>query len=221
MGEGEDRSREGAREFGELLKFTIPGYLAGIALAAVLDRVGLQRSGLGQWLVRTLAGEGESLFEGAFAVRQRLRRASASMAEAYGWGKLAGMAVPWVIDWGSRALGLNVYGVEGFYIPYFYALSDQIGANAAGLLYLRRTEGSWARATGSYARNPVMLTSAAVVLAAPLGLLAARLLGFSPTTQIRTALETIAANLCWLPPVAGFLAERRRERRSGPGSREG
>lgn len=110
--------------------------------------------------------------------------------------------------------------MEGFYIPYSYAISDQIGANVAGLLYLRRMEGLWASAAGSYARNPVMLTSAAVVLAAPLGLLAARLLGFSPTTQIRTALETIAANLCWLPPVVGFLAERRREC-SGPGGSEG
>lgn len=98
MGEGEDCSREGAGEFGELLRFTIPGYLAGIALAAVLDRVGLQRSGLGQWLVRPLASEGESVFDGTFAVRQRLRRASASMAEAYGWGNLAGMTAPWAID---------------------------------------------------------------------------------------------------------------------------
>jgi hypothetical protein len=218
LGDADDRSREGAGEFGELLRYTVPGYLAGIALGAVLDHLGLQRSGVGQWLVRTLAGEGESIFEGAFAVRQRIRRASASMAEAYGWGKLAGMGAPWAIDWASRTLGLNVYGVEGFYIPYLYALSDQIGANVSGLLYLRRTEGAWAPALGAYARSPVMLTSAAVVLTAPLGLLAARFFGFSPITQVRTALETTAANLCWLPPLVGFLAERRVERHIDPGA---
>jgi len=42
----------------------------------------------------------------------------------------------------------------------------------------------------------------------PAGLLAARLLGFSPTTQTYTALETIAANLCWLPPLVGWLGKR-------------
>jgi len=133
-------------EFRQLLSYTIPGYASGILLAAALDHFGLQRSGIGQWLVRTLSGEGESLFEGAFAVRQRMRRASVSMAEAYGWGKLVGMAAPWLIDWASRALGVDVYGVGGFYIPYFYALSDQIGANVSGLLFLRREEGTWPNA---------------------------------------------------------------------------
>ncbi len=214
-----ERPREGAGEFGELLKYTVPGYVCGIVLGAVLDHLGLQRSGIGQWLVRTLAGDGESIFEGAFAIRQRLRRASSSMAEAYGWGKLAGMAAPWAIDAASRALGVNVYGVEGFYIPYFYALSDQIGANVSGLLYLRRTEGTWARALASYVTNPVMLASAGVILAAPFGLLAARLLGFTPATQVRAAVETSVANLCWLSPLVGFLAERRRERRKDRGDR--
>ncbi len=203
--------------FGELLRFTVPGYLGGIALGAALDRFGLERSGIGQWLVRTLAGEGESILEGAFALRRRLRGASASLAEAYGWGKLAGMAAPWVVDWASRALGLDVYGVEGFYIPYLYALSDQIGANVSGFVYLLRREGTSGRALVAYARDPVMLTSAAVIVAAPLGLLAARLLGFTPATQLRTALETVAANLCWLPPLVGALAERRRERRPAGG----
>ena len=62
-----------------------------------------------------------------------------------------------------------------------------------------------------------MLAGLTVVLAVPLGLLAARLLGFSPGTQVLTALETIAANLCWLPPTVGWLRERRakRDRPSG------
>ncbi len=214
MDETEGRERE-AGEFRELLRFTVPGYLGGIVLGAVLDRFGLQRSGVGQWLVRTLAGEGESILEGAFALRQRARRASGSLAEAYGWGKVAGMAAPWVVDWASRAAGVDVYGVEGFYIPYLYALSDQIGASVSGLLYLRRTERSWPAAALAYVRDPVMLASAAVIAAAPLGLLAARLLGFTPSTQVRTALETVAANLCWVPPLVGAVAERRRDRRRG------
>ena len=73
-------AREAEGEFRQLLSYTIPGYVSGVVLAVVLDRFGLQRSGVGQWLVRTLSGEGESLFEGVFALRQRVRRASASMA---------------------------------------------------------------------------------------------------------------------------------------------
>lgn len=177
-----------------------------------MDSYGFQRNPVGQWMVRTLSGEGESIFEGLFAIRQRLRGATGSMAEAYGWGKLLGMCVPWVIDWGSRALGVNVYGVEGFYIPYFYSLSDQIGANMSGLMFLRRKEGSWATAIAQYIRHPVMLTSLAVILLVPVGLLLARVWGFSPRTQTSTALEAIAANLCWVPPFVGWFGERLRKR---------
>jgi len=208
--------REETVGFRRLLGYTAAGYVAGIAIATVLDHLGFQRSPVGQWLVRTLSGEGESLFEGAFAVRQRLRRASASMAEAYGWGKLIGMAAPWLIDWASRALGVDVYGVGGFYIPYFYALSDQIGANVSGLLFLRREEGTWSKAAARYARNPVMLASLGVILLVPGGLLVARLGGFSPTSQLRTAFETMAANLCWVPPLVGALAERSERHQGGP-----
>lgn len=118
-------------EFGELLKYTALGYTAGLLLGALLDFMGLQRSPIGQWIVRTLAGEGESVFEGIYALCQRLRHSTKSMAEAYGFGKFLGMSAPWFIDGGSRLLDVNVYGVEGFYIPYFYAFSDQIGANIA------------------------------------------------------------------------------------------
>lgn len=65
------------------------------------------------------------------------------MSEAYGWGKFLFIPLPWSIYLGSRPLGVDVYGVEGFYIPYFYALSDQIGANISGLVFLRKKEGSW------------------------------------------------------------------------------
>ena len=131
------------------------------------------------------------------------------MAEAYGWGKLFGMAMPWVIDWGSRLLGVDVYGVEGFYIPYFYALSDQIGANVSGFIFLKRKEGSWLNSISKYFHHPVMLASFIIILTVPVGLLITRIAGFSPTTQTYTALETIVANLCWVPPLIGWLKEKK------------
>lgn len=210
MTEVAESGAEARRGFGELIKYTVFGFVGGLLLGAVLDNFGLQRSPVGQWLVRTLSGEGESIFEGIYALRQRLRKAGGSMAEAYGWGKLLGMPVPWVIDWASRLAGVNVYGVGGFYIPYFYALSDQIGANVSGFIFLWRKERNWRKALGQYLRSPVMLTSLLVILMVPVGLVLARLLGFSPTTQVYTALETIVANLCWLPPLVGWLKERRR-----------
>jgi hypothetical protein len=204
---GQEPERE---EFGELLRYTLAGFSGGLLLGGVLDWLGLQKSALGQWGVRTLAGEGESLLEGVYAFRKRLGGAAASMAQAYGFGKLAGMAVPWTIDGATRFIGVDPYGVETFYVPYFYALSDQIGANVSGLLFLRRRDGSWRSAFSAYARDAVMRTSLLVILVVPVALACARLLGFSPTTQLLTAGETMAANLCWLPPLVGWLGERRR-----------
>lgn len=191
------------------------GYACGLLAGFLLDAKGLGRSALGQGLVRTLSGEGESLFEGLFAVRQRLSGAKAGMAEAYGWGKLFGVAVPWVVDFGSRLAGVDVYGIEGFYIPYFYALSDQIGGNVAGFLFLKRQEKGWNRALRAYVHSSVMMASLTVVTLVPLGLLSARLLGFSPTTQVYAALETIVANLCWVPPLIGWLVERSEAKQGG------
>jgi len=205
---------ETGEEFGELAQFTIAGFAGGLALGVLLDFLGLQLSPVGQWLVRTLSGEGESVFEGFYALRQRFRRAKGTMAEAYGWGKLLGMMAPWIVDWGSRALGVDVYGVQGFYIPFVYSMSDQIGANVSGLLFLRREAGSWPVAMARYVRHPVLLTSLTVVLLVPAGLLLARVGGFSPTTQTYTALEAMAANLCWVPPLVGALLERSRARRA-------
>lgn len=204
----EEESLEEGEEFSELIKYTIPGYILGLFAGVFLDFQGYQRSPLGQWFVRTLAGEGESIFEGIFSIRQRLRKAEGSMAEAYGWGKFFGIAFPWVIDLGSRLAGVNVYGIEGFYIPYFYALSDQIGANISGLLFLKRSERSWKAGFSRYIHHPVMLSSLFIIILVPLGLLGARILGFSPTTQTFTALETIAANLCWIPPLVGWLNDK-------------
>ena len=201
---------EQSEEFGELVRYTLVGYVGGLVLGGLLDHLGFQQSAIGQWLVRTLSGEGESLLEGVYALRKRMGRSGAGMAEAYGWGKFIGMAVPWWIDWGSRLLGVDVYGVQGFYIPYFYAMSDQIGANISGLLFLRRRSDSWGEALAGYMRHPVMLTSLLVILAVPVGLFSARSLGFSPSTQVLTALEMIASNLCWVPPAVGWLWERHR-----------
>ncbi len=202
----EEPEKEG---FGELIKFTAAGFAGGLILGAVLDSYGFQRSGIGQWLVRTFSGEGESIFEGAYSIRQRMRKAESSMSEAYGWGKFLFIPLPWFIDLASRLLGMDMYGVETFYIPYFYALSDQIGASISGMVFLRKKEGSWLKAIKQYIRHPVMLASLIIILVAPAGLLAARLLGFSPTTQIYTALETIAVNLCWVPPLVGWWKERK------------
>jgi hypothetical protein len=210
MGVNEEEIEEGG--FSELVKYTLPGYVLGLVIGAALDFFSFQRAAIGQWLVRTLAGEGESIIEGIYALRRRLSRKSVGLAEAYGWGKFLGMTVPWWIDWISRASGVDVYGVQGFFIPYFYGMSDQIGAALSGLLYLRRQGGSWRVAFASYIRHPVMITGLILILVIPFGLFAARILGFSPTTQVLTALETIASNLCWIPPVVGWLFEEKREK---------
>lgn len=204
--------------FGGLLKYTLPGYAGGIITAVIFDYFGYQLSAVGQIIVRTISGEGESILEGIYSIRKRLSKSAGSLAEAYGWGKLLGMMFPWIVDLGSRWLGLDVYSIEAFYIPYFYALSDQIGANVSGFIYINKKSSSFSEALKSYFKNPVMLTSLAIILLAPLGLLVVRILGFSPVTQKLTAFETIMANLCWLPPVVGWLKERAvRNQKNRPG----
>jgi hypothetical protein len=210
--EPEEEGLESGEEFGELVRYTLAGYVGGILLGGTLDWLGLQRSGLGQGAVRTLAGEGESILEGIYALRKRLAGSAGSMAEAYGWGKLLGMAFPWIVDGMSRLAGVDVYGVQAFYIPFFYGLSDQIGANVSGLLFLKKRARSWRGALAAYLKHGVMLSGLIIILAVPAGLAAARAWGFSPSTQVLTALETIAANLCWIPPLIGWLGERRRAR---------
>jgi len=201
--------------FSELLKFTLPGYAGGIIVGALFDYFGLQLSAIGQMIVRTISGEGESILEGIYSAGKRLSKSAGSLAEAYGWGKLLGMMFPWLIDGISRILSLDVYGVEGFYIPYFYAMSDQIGANVSGFIYINKKSSSFGETAKAYFHNPVMLTSLTIILLVPVALLLVRLLGFSPITQKLTAIETIAANLCWLPPVIGWLSEKS-ERRNLP-----
>lgn len=209
----EDEEEEEEEEFGELLRYTITGYLGGLILGFSLDSFGFQRSAIGQWLVRTISGEGESILEGLYALRKRFNKSKIGMAEAYGWGKFLGMTIPWWIDWGSRLFGVDVYGVEGFYIPYFYAMSDQIGGNLSGLFHLRRRTGTWRKALSEYFRHPVMISGLLVIFLVPVGLFISRLVGFSPSTQVLTALETIVSNLCWIPPMVGWLRERQHSTR--------
>lgn len=199
--------------FTELVKYTFVGYLGGLIAGAILDHFGFQKSALGSWLVRTLSGEGESIFEGIYAFRMRLKKTVGSMAEAYGIGKFLGMIAPWIIDFFSRLFGVDTSGVAGFYIPFFYAHSDQIGANIAGLVYLRKKEKNFKKALSCYLRDPVMMASLAVIVVVPIGLFIARSMGFRPTTQIKAALETIFANICWVPPLVGWLVERSKKRK--------
>jgi len=196
-------------EFRELFRYSIFGYVSGLAIGFLLDILGFSRSGIGQWLVRTLTGEGESIFEGIFAIRKKLAGSAQTLAQAYGWGKLFGMAVPWIIDAVSRLAGLDVYGVEGFFIPFFYAMADQMGASISGFLYFKRKSSSFSEAVKGYSSNPVMIAGLIIIFIVPLGLLIARLVGFVPSSQVLTAVETILANLCWIPPFVGWLIARR------------
>lgn len=128
--------------FTELVYYTLPGYVAGVGLGAMLDAVGLSESLIGGVVVRTLAGEGESVFEGVYAVRSSLAGAGGSMAEAYGWGKLLGMGVPLLVHVASWAVGMNMTAPSTFYVPYLYGMSDQIGANVLGFRHLYHEEGT-------------------------------------------------------------------------------
>jgi hypothetical protein len=75
--------QEPEEEFGELIKFTASGFAGGLVVAALLDSYGFHRNPVGQWIVRTLSGEGESILEGFYAIRRRVSGQIGSMAEAY------------------------------------------------------------------------------------------------------------------------------------------
>ena len=60
--------------------------------------------------------------------------------------------------------GVDVYGVAGFYILYFYAMSDLIGATITGMLFISKRERTWLKAFGRYIRHPVMLASLTLIL---------------------------------------------------------
>ncbi len=195
--------------FKELLGFTLCGYGFGIFFGVFFDWLKYPRYWFTEWLVRVFSGEGESIFEGVFSIRQRFLKKKSSFAEAYGWGKFLGIFFPWFVDWLSRFAGVDMYASESFYVPYFYAMSDQIGANIAGFIFFYKQEKSIPKALLSYRKNPVMLASLLVILVVPVGLFLVRSAGFHPTRQVFVACETIAANLCWVPALIGFFQEKK------------
>jgi hypothetical protein len=199
--------------FTGLIRYTLTGWICALLLGLWLDHLGLQGNPWGQWAVRALSGQGEDLFEGAFALRQRLSGAAPSLAQSYGWGKLVGMVVPWIVDAGTRLAGIDTSGVSGFYIPWLYAMSDQAGASVSGFLLIRRQTRGLGPAIRRYLSDPVMLASLIVIPIGGAVPLLARGAGFVPDTLVLTALETAGANLCWIPPGIGWLTERRARRK--------
>jgi len=124
-------------------------------------------------------------------------------------GYIAGLLVGVGLDaWGYQRSAWGLYAARGFFIPYFYAMSEQIGANVSGLIFTKRRGLTWPAAWSNHLRQPSMAASLGIIVLVPCGLPLARLLGYGPTSQMSTALATIAANVCWFPPLVGWLGER-------------
>lgn len=224
----------GVKGYKELSLFTFVGFAGGLGLGALLDSLGFSASAVGEWAVRTLSGEGEDLAEGTWVLRSRLRRRERAeseegereeeleeeglvwfeeeAAEAYGAGKVVGMAFPWAVDAASRLAGVDVRAPEGSYVAYFYSLADQLFATLNGFRYhLRRAGGFWGGVKG-YFHDPVMVTSFAVVTLPFLALYLVRSAGWRPDLLVLAAIEAILLNLCWLPPLAAWFWDRRLQR---------
>lgn len=215
----------GVKGYKELSLFTFVGFLGGLGLGAVLDALGFSTSALGEWAVRTLSGEGEDLAEGVWVVRSRLQRDRAAeekegeeetsrseAAEAYGTGKVLGMAFPWAVDAFSRFAGVDVRAPEGSYVAYFYSLADQIGANLSGLRHHLRQVGGLRAGLVSYCHDPVMVASLTVITL-PLAILyLVRSAGWRPDLLVLAALEGMLLNLCWVPPLVAWVWDRRLQR---------
>lgn len=235
--------RTGVKGYKEISLFTFVGFLGGLGLGALLDALGFSTSAIGEWLVRTISGEGEDLSEGAWVLRSRLRRRRDAApqetreepgeededlyeegvvwfeegdeheaAEAYGAGKVAGMAFPWVMDAASRLAGVDVRAPEGSYVAYFYSLADQLFATINGLRYHVRRAGSFGAGVRGYFRDPVMVTSFAIVTLPFPGLYLIRLAGWRPDSLFLAAFEAVLLNLCWLPPLAAWIWDWRLQR---------
>jgi len=216
----------GVKGYKELSLFTFVGFLGGLGLGAVLDALGFSTSAIGEWAVRTLSGEGEDLAEGAWVLRSHLRRdrvteaeeeeseeaTGSEAAEAYGTGKVLGMAFPWAVDAVSRFAGVDVRAPEGSYVAYFYSLADQIGANLSGLRHHVRRAGGLRAGLVSYFHDPVMVASLTVITL-PLAILyLVRSAGWRPDLLVLAALEGILLNLCWVPPFVAWFWDRRLQR---------
>lgn len=222
--------RTGVKGYKELSLFTFVGFAGGLGLGALLDTLGFSTSAIGEWAVRTLSGEGEDLAEGAWVLRSRLRRRERAeseegkaedeleeeglvwfeeeAAEAYGTGKVAGMAFPWAVDAVSRLAGVDVRAPEGSYVAYFYSLADQLFATLNGLRYhVRRAGGFWGGVKG-YFHDPVMVASFTVVTLPFVALFLVRSAGWRPDLLVLAAVEAILLNLCWVPPLTAWFWDR-------------
>jgi|GEM_PF-258619 hypothetical protein len=218
----------GVKGYKELSLFTFAGFLGGLGLGAVLDALGFSTSAIGEWAVRTLSGEGEDLAEGTWVLRSRLRRGQATeaeaeededeeptgseAAEAYGTGKVLGMAFPWAVDAVSRLAGVDVRAPEGSYVAYFYSLADQIGANLSGLRHHVRRTGGLRAGLSSYFHDPVMVASLTVITLPLAMLYLVRSAGWRPDLLVLAAVEGILLNLCWVPPLVAWFWDRRLQR---------
>src|SRR3546814_13493384 len=80
-----EREEDESEEYGELLKFTLAGFAGGLIAGALLDGLGLQRSGWGQWLVRSLSGVAQSILEGIYTLRPRLPGAAGRPESRRAW----------------------------------------------------------------------------------------------------------------------------------------
>ncbi len=239
--------RTGVKGYKEISLFTFVGFLGGLGLGALLDALGFSTSAVGEWLVRTISGEGEDLSEGAWVLRNRLRRRlrveaaepheeaseepgegdedlyeegvvwfeeedDNEAAEAYGIGKVAGMAFPWAVDAASRLAGVDVRAPEGSYVAYFYSLADQLFATLNGLRYHIRRAGSFGGGVRGYFRDPVMVTSFTIVTLPFIALYLIRSAGWRPDTLFLAAFEGVLLNLCWMPPMVAWIWDWRLQR---------
>lgn len=227
--------RTGVKGYKELSLFTFVGFASGLGLGAVLDTLGFSVSAIGEWAVRVLSGEGEDLAEGAWVLRSKLRRRAnrreeaseekgealeeeglvwfeEEAAEAYGTGKVVGMAFPWAVDALSRLAGVDVRAPEGSYVAYFYSLADQLFANVNGLRYHIRRAGSVWGGMKNYSRDPVMVASFTIITL-PFGVLfLVRMAGWRPDLLVLAAVEAMLLNLCWVPPLTAWFWDRQLQR---------
>ena len=72
---------EEGEDFSELISIQFPGTSLGLLAGFFLDFQGYQWGPVGQWFVRTLAGEGESILK-EFSIRQRLLKAEGNMVKS-------------------------------------------------------------------------------------------------------------------------------------------
>jgi len=133
-------------------------------------------------------------------------------AEAYGTGKIVGMAFPWAVDLVSRLAGVDVRAPEGTYVAYLYSLADQVFATVNGFRYHVRRAGSFGGGLRGYTRDPVMVASFTVVTLPFLALYLVRAGGWRPDTLFLAAVEAVLLNLCWVPPLAAWIWDRRLQR---------